>query len=260
MTKPIVGLSANVLHHDPDRRLYDGRPLLYLEQSMATWLMRAGARPYLIPFVPNEGSCGDPALEDGTPLDEMVEPLDGLILQGGADVAPETYGEDPIDEKWSGDPVRDAYEIELLDACLYRDIPVLGICRGLQLINVALGGSLYQDIATQHSDDLDHRDRDVYEQNFHHVTFEPDSHLAQIYPDTQGGLVSSVHHQAIKKLADDLLQEAHSTDDGIIEAARLDHPHHYALGVQWHPEFQDPSDTKLLDTRPLLQDFLTHCS
>ncbi|MFB6372492.1 MAG: gamma-glutamyl-gamma-aminobutyrate hydrolase family protein [Bradymonadaceae bacterium] len=247
--KPRIGISANILHMDPDRSLYDGRPLLYLEQSMGTWLMRAGARPYLIPFAP-EGADVE------TTLDEMMAGMDGLVLHGGADVAPESYGSEPIEEAWSGDAVRDAYETELVEAALDRDRPVLGVCRGLQLINVALGGTLYQDIATQVDGAISHRDRDRYDDHTHAVAFEPGARLRSIYGGAEGGEAISVHHQAIRELGDELVVEARSPEDEIVEAVRLERPNRYVFGVQWHPEFQETDDDDLLGAMPVLEDFL----
>lgn len=244
-----IGVSASVLHEDPDRRIYNGRPLLYLEQSMATWLMEAGVRPYVIPFSPAD-------VEVKVGLRDLVDGLDGVILQGGVDVAPESYGEAEMADEWPGDAVRDAYEIELVRACLDLDKPLLGICRGHQILNVALGGTLYQDIPTQVPDSLAHNDRALYERNHHPLEIEPDSRLSQIYGGQTRGLVNSVHHQAIKELGDDLIVEARAVPDTVIEAIRLDDPALWAMGVQWHPEFQHADEHQLLDRFAVLDDFV----
>ena len=247
--KPRIGVSANLRHRDPKRSLYDGRPLLYLEESMGTWLMRGGARPYLIPFAV-EGNPGE------TTLEEMLRGMEGLVLHGGADVAPESYGGEPLREEWSGDRVRDLYEIALVEAALEQDIPVLAICRGLQLANVALGGTLYQDVATQVDEALTHRDPEAYDGNRHRVVFEADGRLAEMYDGMSGGEVVSVHHQAVEEVADALVVEARSAGDGIVEALRIERRDRYLLGLQWHPEFQDPEDESLLDPMVPLRDFL----
>ena len=102
-----IGISACFMHKDPTRAIFKGKTLLYVEESLAHWAMRLGAIAFMIPSVPEGGK---------TALAEYAEELDGLILHGGADVAPETYGETPLKEEWKGDRVRDLYEMELFHA------------------------------------------------------------------------------------------------------------------------------------------------
>jgi putative glutamine amidotransferase len=237
------------MHRDPQRRMYNGRPLLFLEQSMATWLMEAGARPYVIPFAPEHAAVD-------VDLAELVAGLDAVVLQGGVDVAPESYGQGHMADQWPGDPVRDAYEMELVRACLDLDRPLLGICRGHQILNITLGGTLYQDIPTQVAGAVDHVDRQIYEENIHRVCLVEGSHLAELYEGRSVGLVNSVHHQAVDELGQGLVVEARSEADGVVEAIRLDSETRYALGVQWHPEFQHRDDDRLLDRFAVLEDFL----
>lgn len=246
--RPLVGLSANVLAADPDRDLYGGRPLLYLEQSMGTWLMRAGARPYLVPFAPDEERVE-------TTLEELVGGLDGLVLQGGSDIAPQTYGEEPVDGEGSSDDARDRYEERLIEVCLERDLPILGICRGVQMLNVAFGGTLVRDIGREVEGAERHRNRELYDGHTHRVDFEPEGRLRELH-GVEGGEIVSVHHQAIDELGDGLVVEARSAGDGVVEAARLERDDRYVLGVQWHPEFQDPGESSLLDPAVVLEDFL----
>lgn len=244
-----IGVSASVFHQDPDRRVYNGRPLLYLEQSMATWLMQAGVRPYVIPFAPED-------VEVKTNLCDLVEGLDGVVLQGGVDVAPESYGEGHMSERWPGDAVRDAYEIELVRACLDLDKPLLGICRGHQILNVARGGTLYQDIPTQVDEPLAHVDRPLYERNYHPIDIVADSRLSRAYGGRTRGLVNSVHHQAIKDVGEGLIVEARAVPDGVVEAVRLDSEDRWAMGIQWHPEFQHADEGELLDRFAVIDTFL----
>lgn len=252
--RPVIGISAGILHEDPARRAFNGRKLYYVEYSLSDWLFRCGALAYVLPV---------PAKDSPIDVSDLVEPLDGLVLQGGVDISPLNYGETARNEEWVGDPVRDAYEIELIQQCIALNKPVLGICRGHQLINVALGGSLYQDIPTQLPSDVVHFDRPLYEKCLHEIEFEPDSHLATIYPGMNRARVISVHHQAVKLLGTGLQIEARSPTDGLVEGIRLAKAHPldpYVVGVQWHPEFQNPADTGLLDPRPLVTDFLAAVS
>ena len=243
-----LGLSACYFHADPKRAVFKGKTLLYVEQSIASWVMSTGALAYMIP-----------AAAGPVKLQHLLAGLDGLVLQGGSDVSPKSYGEEPLRPEWAGDYVRDCYEIELVKLCMAANKPVLGICRGAQLINVAIGGTLYQDIQTQRPEALVHRDWEIYDQNFHDVELTAGGHLARLYGGRSRSRVNSVHHQAAKDLGRDLVVEARAVPDGIVEALRLvpaggGGP--YVLGVQWHPEFQDPADAGLLPTQPLLQDFL----
>jgi len=241
-----IGISACFFHADPQRPIFKGKTLLYLERSIAQWVMDAGALAYLIPA---------PAHGSPVTLDDLVAPLDGLVLQGGSDVAPESYGETPLKPEWSGDAVRDRYEMALVTEFRAQGKPVLGICRGVQLVNVALGGTLYQDIPTQLPGSSQHRDWEVYDQHFHGLSLEGGlRHLNAGRADTR---VNSVHHQGLKELGNDLAVEARSSEDGLVEAVRaVSGP--WLAAVQWHPEFQDPADPSLFDGRLLLKEFLDH--
>ena len=138
--------------------------------------------------------------------------------------------------------------------------PVFGVCRGLQLMNVAYGGTLYQDIATQVADSLTHRDAAIYDQNFHTIDIQPGSRLAVLYPQASRVTVNSIHHQAIKDLAPGFRVEAVSNEDGLVEAIRRSDPGRpYLAAVQWHPEFHLP-ESRTLDDSALLQDFLDAAS
>ena len=171
---------------------------------------------------------------------------------------PGSYGETPLQEEWAGDRVRDEYESALVAAFGRAGKPVFGVCRGLQLLNVAFGGTLYQDIATQLPDAVVHRDAAIYDRNFHDVEFVKGSQLAALYPQLSTARVNSVHHQAIKALAPGFEIEARSTSDAVIEAIRRSDIDglSYVAAVQWHPEFHR-SDLDTLDDAPILEDFLT---
>ncbi|MEJ6021434.1 gamma-glutamyl-gamma-aminobutyrate hydrolase family protein [Ramlibacter sp. PS4R-6] len=245
-----IGISACFMHADPNRALFTGKTLQYVEQSIAHWVMSTGSLAVMIPSPTGATQRGD------VTLDHYAQWLDGLVLHGGADVSPLSYGEQPLQEKWAGDKIRDEYEIDLVAAFERAGKPVFGVCRGLQLLNVAYGGTLYQDIATQLPDALSHRDASVYDRNFHGVEIVAGTRLAQLYPGAKRVKVNSIHHQAIKDLADGFVVEAVSPDDGLIEAIRRPGAARpYMAAVQWHPEFhQQGSDT--IDDAALLDDFL----
>jgi putative glutamine amidotransferase len=245
-----IGISACFMHADPARQLFTGKTLQYVEQSIAHWVMSTGALAVMIPSPTGATQRGD------VTLDHYAQWLDGLVLHGGADVSPRSYGEEPLQERWAGDRIRDEYEIDLVGAFEREGKPVFGVCRGLQLLNVAYGGTLYQDIQTQRPEALQHRNAAMYDHNFHTVDILPGSRLAGLYPELSRVKVNSIHHQAIKDLAPGFVVEAVSNEDGLIEAIRReDTSKPYLAAVQWHPEFHHPlSDT--IDDAALLEDFL----
>ncbi|HTE15966.1 MAG TPA: gamma-glutamyl-gamma-aminobutyrate hydrolase family protein [Burkholderiales bacterium] len=250
--KPLrIGVSPRFLHSIPAEMGFKGKKLQYLETSIAHWLMTMNALVFMIPSIEGGGLLRRGNIR----IADYVDALDGLVLQGGADVSPVTYGEQPLKALWNGDRIRDMYEIDLLQEFVAAGKPVLGICRGLQLINVAFGGTLYQDIAEQRSGALNHVHADAFDQHFHEISFVAGGGLARLYPDLGAARVNSIHHQAVKTLGKDLTAEALSVPDEIIEAIRWHGPS-YVMGVQWHPEFLDPNDSGLLNGEPLLVDFL----
>jgi putative glutamine amidotransferase len=244
-----VGITANFSHPDPERALFKGKRLLMVEESMLHWMMAQGVGVFLIPT--------DGGFSKDTPdISELVSELDGVLFLGGTDVSPESYGEAPMKEEWAGDRYRDLYEMRIYEQCLAQDKPVLGICRGLQLVNVAERGTLYQDINEQVPGSLVHRDWNVYDQLFHKIKIVEGSGLASLYPEIKEVKVNSIHHQGIKDLAPTLKAEAYSLEDEIIEAVRLDREDRYVFAVQWHPEFQNRDDENLPDPDKISNEFV----
>jgi len=139
-----IGVSGRLLYPDSSRSFLPSKSVQYLEQSVANWLMSGEVLAFMIPAL----SLATPHLPRTIRAKHYVDALDGLLLQGGADMSPKSYGEAPLNPLWTGDEVRDQYEIELFHEFVTQGKPVFGICRGHQVINVALGGTLYQDIAT----------------------------------------------------------------------------------------------------------------
>ena len=249
-----IGLSACFQHADPHRPLFTGKTLQYVEQSIAHWIMSAGAMVVMVPCPTGETARGDVSLA------HYAEWLDGVVMHGGADVWPGNYGEEPLREEWIGDRVRDLYDLAVVKAFAEVRKPIFGVCRGLQLINVAFGGALYQDIETQHPGALQHRNASAYDQHFHDIQIVPGTRLAQLYPEKPRARVNSIHHQGIKRVAPDFVVEALSEPDGVPEAIRLQSApgRGYIAATQWHPEFhKSGSDT--LDDTAILQDFLAAC-
>lgn len=246
-----IGLSARLMHEPPAELGFRDKTLQYLEQSVAHWIMSQGALVFMVPTIESGAEVRRAAVH----VSDYVREIDALVLQGGADVSPRSYGEEPLRPEWSGDRVRDLYEIELLWECVIQGKPVFGVCRGEQIINVAFGGTLYQDIPTQLPDAIRHVDRAIYDELVHEIAIEPGSELARLYPDTAGARVTSIHHQCVKRLGNGLVVEARSPVDGVIEAIRYTGAGD-VCGVQWHPEFHAPDERLLLDSQPLLYDFL----
>lgn len=257
--KPIllIGVSARIYY--PNTPVLDlggvwTKTLHYLEQSVALWLAAGGALPVMVPALESSGLLRREDLN----LRHYVDALDGLVLQGGNDVSPESYGEQPLQPQWAGDPVRDRYEMELIRAFVDAGKPVFGICRGLQILNVAFGGTLYQDLPTQREDGARHYDPARYEKNLHGIRLEPQGWLAGLYPDGGHRPVNSIHHQAIRELAPALRVEARCAEDGLIEAVRRP-TGSFVAGVQWHPEFHHGAELGVFDDDAILRDFLQAC-
>ncbi|MEY2988093.1 MAG: hypothetical protein RJB13_1614 [Pseudomonadota bacterium] len=240
-----IGLSACFFYPDPERVVFGHKSLSYVENDMASFVAQEGVMPVLIPDLPM------------TRLEPLLSELDGLILQGGADLCPESYGEPFLNkERWPGDKYRDAYELRLVDYFFKKHRPILGICRGFQLLNVYFGGTLCQDIATELNTTLEHRNALTYDRIHHSVLLSDSGWLSGLYGKERVE-VNSVHHQAIKKLGKDLCVDALSESDGIIEAfTHSAHEEHFVAGVQWHPEFSATLAGVVASPDPIIRSFL----
>jgi putative glutamine amidotransferase len=245
-----IGVSARIFHPEPGAIGLRSKNLQYLEESIAQWVMSRDVLVFMIPTVNTTGLLHPSNIT----LRHYARHLDGLVLQGGADVSPHTYSEAATRPEWGGDRARDVYELELLHEFVEAGKPVLGICRGCQLINVAFGGSLYQDVATNVPEALEHVS-DEYDAHRHAIVFPPGSSLGRMFPREKRPMVNSIHHQAVKDLGRDIAIEAMSEPDGIIEAIRYQRAP-FVMGVQWHPEFHSAGGRDLLDCTPILDEFL----
>jgi putative glutamine amidotransferase len=245
--RPRIGVSANVMAPRYDRRFYVGKALQYAEEGMLDWIWREGGLPLVLPVVGDTDVAG------------FVEHLDGLLLSGGEDVSPELYDQRVRRPEWAGNPRRDRFELALFEAFAARDRPILGVCRGHQVLNVALGGTLHQDLVEDGRVTDPHRDPVRYCRLRHDVRLRRPGYLFDLY-GVEGAAVNTVHHQAVDVLGDDLevLAESH---DGLVEAVRH-RSLRWAVGVQWHPEWILESDVAegLLAPGPLMQEFLAAAS
>ena len=245
-----IGVSARIFHPEPGSTGLRSKNLQYLEESIAQWVMSRDVLVFMVPTVNTSGLLHPSNIT----LRHYARHLDGLVLQGGADVSPQTYSEAPTKPEWSGDRARDLYELELLHEFVDAGKPVLGICRGCQLINVAFGGTLYQDVATNVPEALAHVNSD-YDAHRHAIVFPEGSSLGRMCPTLERPIVNSIHHQAVKDLGRDIMVEAISDPDGIIEAIRYQRAN-FVMGLQWHPEFHRAGGVDLLDCTPILDAFL----
>jgi len=220
MCCPVIGITGRT-----DRSARPPNPLLFsIDQTYVQAVKLGGGAPVIIP------SC----LEEAE-LRAVFELLDGLVFSGGGDILPALFGEEDSGLLWFVDERRDRSELALARWALADGLPLLAICRGIQVLNVAAGGTLIQDIPTQVPHALTHstvagRPRDIVA---HTVEVEPSSHLAALVGGGELG-VNSAHHQAVKDVGEGLIVTARAPD-GVIEG--LESPHHpFCIGVQWHPE------------------------
>jgi len=219
MKPPLIGITTY-----RTRNRY-GYAQVCLNEAYVTSLEGAGALPCLIPLGLTPAA-----------LEGLLARLDGVVFSGGGDIQPQRYASQPHPQVDNIDPERDDLELFLLERLVERAVPFLGICRGMQLINVGLGGSLYEDLPDQRPDSLSHQAPDDCPRDrlIHPVQVEPDSQLYKILG--QANLqVNSQHHQGVRRLAASLRPTAFAPD-GVLEAVELP-SHPFGLGVQWHPEW-----------------------
>ncbi|BDS11731.1 gamma-glutamyl-gamma-aminobutyrate hydrolase family protein [Aureispira anguillae] len=242
-----LGITGGLCSPDPNRNVFSTKQLCYIESDFANYWASFGVMPILIPNLSIET------------LPSFLAQLDGLVLMGGTDIAPSQYNEAPIG-KWQGDALRDNYELTILDWCFKQDYPILGICRGFQLLNVYFGGTLYQDLETQQPSKVKHRDPLTYDLNLHPINLIQGELLDQLKMNRLSTTVNSIHHQGIKKLAPNLTAIA-AAEDGLIEAFyHHQKPKGKIIGFQWHPEFFVHAQETLLNDRPVIEHFLSFCS
>ena len=205
-------------------------------------ILEAGGFPVMLPLTQDSGVIG-----------QILESVDGLLLTGGQDVSPEFYGEERLNYCKECSPERDRMEDLLLKGALQKDLPVLGICRGIQFLNAALGGTLYQDIPSQYETSVTHCQRPPYDVPAHEVGLTEGGPLHRLLGCVRLP-VNSYHHQAVKKLAPPLKVMAVS-EDGLTEGVYMP-DRRFVWAVQWHPEFSWRSDE---NSRKILKEFVRRC-
>ncbi len=211
--KPMIGITASLEANT-----------IKLQRENGKAIEQAGGLPVILPYVDQQDT-----------VDELVGRLDGLLLSGGGDIDPFLFGEEPIPGLGSITPDRDWLEGQLIHRFLESGKPILGICRGCQILNVIAGGGMYQDIYSQKKDEglLQHVQRAPRDHVSHLITMEKGSLLSRIFVE-DSVKVNSFHHQAVGSMAPGFIVSARSSD-GLIEAFEsINHP--FVLGVQWHPE------------------------
>lgn len=212
---PVIGITCG---HEAK----NGRDRYYVNTVNIRVVAEAGGVPVLIPNTFDEAK-----------LATVLDMVDGLFLPGGVDVDPHLYGEEPVAGMGEFDPDWDAVDVTAARMALERNMPILGICRGMQVLNVAAGGTLYQDIPSQVPGALKHSQKGPRWAASHAVQLTKGSQLATIFDATELR-INSYHHQAVKDVAPSL-QATAVAPDGIIEA--IESPEHpFVVGVQWHPE------------------------
>lgn len=212
--KPIIGITT-----------FESEEVGYhrIKSNYMNSVFLAGGIPVNIPIILDESN-----------YDNYLDILDGIIFTGGIDVSPLTYNENPLKEINLISSIRDKYEMGLFKRAYERKLPILGICRGLQITNVVLGGSLYQDINVQVPGVLGHQPKGISNDEFYHsINIKKDTRLYNIF-ETEKIFVNSLHHQSIKELGKGLIISALS-EDGIIEAIESTDDR-FLMGVQFHPE------------------------
>lgn len=224
LRRPAVGIT-------PDAEGEGESARLFLKTAYAEAVLRAGGLPFVLAVTTDVGV-----------VDAYLDRVSAVVVTGGAfDVPSEAYGEAPREGLGPLNPARTAFETLLLQVALRRRLPLLGICGGMQLLNVVLGGTLYQDLHRELPDAKEHEQRNARSQPSHPVEVHDGSALAEVLGRGQL-MVNSTHHQAVSKLGPSLKVSA-TAPDGVVEAIEsTEHP--FALGVQWHPEL-------LLQSMPL---------
>lgn len=234
MTTQIIGIAGNQIIQAVD--IFNGNHVTYTPQGFVSAVQLVGGLPLVLPIGKKELAKA------------YIDQIDKLLLAGGQDVSPEFYGEEPHPKLEETNKNRDEFELALIQEALKQKKPILAVCRGMQLLNVALGGTLYQDLSLYPDWKVKHGQQPTQPQfATHTVNIEQDSCLHKVFGDTTQ--VNSYHHQALRKLGTGLRATAWSTD-ALVEGVESTDPSQRILGVQWHPELvytEDIQEKALFD-------------
>jgi len=228
--KPIIGILSNIT--SPIEQTNTGIEKIYINNSYINAVQKSGGTPLIIPVSTNEDN-----------IRRQIELLDGIIISGGLDINPILYNEEPINEMGCFHPDIDEFDLISIKIGLELKKPILGICRGIQILNVALGGTLYQDISDIKGSYIKHTQETKPYIGTHSVKVNEDSILSE--PLGTELLVNSYHHQSLKDVAKGLVPIAYSKD-GVIEAVQMENEK-FVVGIQWHPELMVDNDEKMLN-------------
>ena len=231
--KPVIGIVPLVDQEKESLWMLPG----YMEG-----IMEAGGIPVILPLT-----------SDADVIAQLLGTIQGVLLTGGHDIDPSLYGEERRPECGESCKERDEMETELLKQALEKNIPILGICRGIQFLNVHLGGTLYQDLVKQRPSTVEHHQKPPYDIPIHDVEILEDGSLYRVL-NTKKLSVNSYHHQAIKRKADTLKSMVVS-EDGIVEAVEMTDKK-FVWAVQWHPEFSHKTDA---NSRKIFEEFVKNC-
>ena len=220
---PVIGITGMRLNNEDGLYTVDETQIHYIGA-----IEKSGGVPVSLPVLQTFNS---------EVIRRQVEAIDGLIIQGGLDVNPELYYEDPAELLETVNKQTDNYLMEVIRKSLIKKIPILGICRGMQILNVYFGGSLYQDLSYNNGMDSNaHRqDENNSCDSKHEIIIEKNTYLQKMFPKKETLKVNSYHHQAVNRLGDKIIVDA-KAPDGIIESIHLDDENQWVFGVQFHPE------------------------
>ncbi|ADK31829.1 gamma-glutamyl-gamma-aminobutyrate hydrolase family protein [Brachyspira pilosicoli] len=219
--KPIIGISGSILAIENDG-VFSGYERAYVNDDYVLSVTRAGGIPFIIPMI-----------DDDDDIKAQIANVDGIVLSGGYDIDPIYWGEEVNSKLGRIFPRRDNHELKIIKYALEMKKPILGICRGCQIINVAFGGSLYQDLSFIKDCYIKHSQSAKPYEPTHNITTKEGSIIREIVGDSLR--VNSFHHLAIKDLGKGLIATSHSTD-GIVESVEYTENGNFVFGVQFHPE------------------------
>ncbi|KDR93761.1 putative glutamine amidotransferase [Peptoclostridium litorale DSM 5388] len=219
--KPLIGITTNFMM--AEKGLLSGQERYFLESDYVKAIENVGGTCILFPHT-----------SDVESFVRYLDLVDGIVISGGIDINPMFYGDEPMEKTGYFNTKQDFFDVELTKKAIQSHVPILGLSRGIQIINVALGGTLYQDVSYMEKRALKHMQESKRSEKSHCISIEKDSKLYEIFGEEKI-FVNSFHHQAIKDIGKGLKVSARASD-GVIEAVELE-GEDFVMGVQWNPEF-----------------------